>query len=177
MGTTMSIMTQRLYIAVSFWMFLNIAFVHSTKETPVCPFALKSFQRPEIIILEKLMHLGYKGLVKFISNTRKHAVCHQNCGKEHCARCSGVCGWTTRRLGPGKECDVCSSGISCIDCAPGSPGVPPRRTTSTATTTTTITTPDTTRPPRTPYPTTPRPCRGYNCDRTPYPTTTRPCRG
>ena len=66
MGTTMSIMTQRLYIAVSFWMFLNIAFVHSTKETPVCPFALKSFQRPEIIILEKLMHLGYKGLVKFI---------------------------------------------------------------------------------------------------------------
>ena len=56
MGTTMSIMTQRLYTAVCFWMFLNIAFVHSTKETPVCPFALKSFQRPEIIILEKLMH-------------------------------------------------------------------------------------------------------------------------
>ena len=37
MGMTMSIMTQRLYIAVSFWVFLNIAF-HSTKETPVCPF-------------------------------------------------------------------------------------------------------------------------------------------
>ena len=55
MGMTMSIMTHRLNIAVSFWVLLNIAF-HYTKETPVCPFEnFSEASGPEIIILEKFM--------------------------------------------------------------------------------------------------------------------------